>query len=102
MTGGEQLDRQAICQQVLVDLGAPVGACIESVTKEYVTNDCGWHLDYWHLVVLVPGFPALHVQYSAEDIPCEGRGTLYPATMLEYGACVTRWSAMPYALPFQA
>ncbi len=101
MTGREQLDLQVVCAKVLTDLGNPAGVYVEVGSKEFVMTDRGFHIDYWWLVVVVPGLPVLHVQHPAEDIPCEGCGTLYPATMLEYGACVTCWSTMPYLLPLQ-
>lgn len=101
MTGREELDVQVVCQNVLADLGNPAGASVESVSKEFVTTAQGFHIDYWHLVVVVPGLPVMHVQHPAENIPCEGCGEYYPATMLQYGACVTCWSTMPYALPLQ-
>jgi hypothetical protein len=102
MTGREQLDLQIVCTKVLADLGNPAGASIESAHKEFVMTDRGFHIDYWRLVVVVPACPVMYVQHPAEDIPCEACGTLYPATMLHYGACVTCWSAMPYATPLQA
>jgi hypothetical protein len=101
MTGREELDLQVMCQQVLAGLGNPAGSYVESACKEFVTTDRGFHIDYWHLVVVVPGAPVMHVQHPAKNIPCEACGEYYPATMLQYGACITCWSTMPYALPLQ-
>jgi hypothetical protein len=71
MTGREELDLQVTCQQVLADLGNPAGASIESACKEFVTTDRGFHIDYWHLVVVVPGVPVLHVQHQSTTLrPC--------------------------------
>ena len=95
----ELRDKHYACQKVLADLGNPAGAYVEVIQRETFVASGRVPRDYWRLLVIVPGLSRMDVQFPAADLPCEGCGTLYPASTLSYGACTSCWSAVPYALP---